>query len=167
MIYSQTTIEALFQKNLQQAKALLATLEVYSGREPNFTGLSGWVFEQTIRHCIRNELELLGVNARLIEQVTLRGSAKVDLVVGTTAIEIKTSGLFRRDEIDQQKKRQSDAAIKGLRYVFLTLRETNHRHRAGMIETLGRGNVIFLDEPGGEWERLIDIIVDGLKLVTA
>ena len=159
MIHDESTVEALFQKSLIEAKELLARLGVYSGRSPSFTGLSGWVFEQTIQHCIREELRSRELTTEPVEQVGLGGRVKVDLLVGGIAIEIKTSGLFGRDEIPKYEKYQSEADTRGYRYVFLSRGETTYR--TGIIKALGQDNVVMLDGHG-EWERFIGIITDDL-----
>ena len=97
----------------------------------------------------------------LLEQVGLGGRTRVDLLVGSTAIEIKTSGLFGLDEIDRYKKCQSLAAAKAYRYVLLSRGETTYR--TGLLEALGIDNVILLEEEGGAWKRLIRIIASGLN----
>src|SRR5689334_19076052 len=104
MIYDETKVEKVYQKSLRDAKELLRELRVHSGREPNFSGLSGWVYEQTIQHCIRKELKEMGLVAKpVLEQVSLGGRTRVDLLIGNTAIEIKTSGLFGLHEIERYK----------------------------------------------------------------
>ena len=162
MLYDYSKVEKLFQTSLREAKELLKTLRVHSGREPNFSGLSGWIFEQTIQHCIREELKRMRFAAEPIcEQFKLGGRRKVDLLVGGAAIEIKTSGLFGRDEISRYKLCQAEAAAKGYRYVFLSRGETTYR--ADIIKALGKDNVVLLEEQDGEWKRFIEIIADGLK----
>ena len=162
MIYDETKVEKLFQKSLRDAKELLKGLRVHSGREPNFSGLSGWVYEQTILHCIRKELKEMGLAAEPVrEQDLLGGRTRVDLLVGNTAIEIKTSGLFGLHEIDRYKVCKSLAAAKAYRYVFLSRGETTYR--TGILQALGKDNVILLEEGGGAWKRLIKIIASGLN----
>lgn len=163
MIYDENTVENLFQKSLRDAKRALRRLDVHSGREPSFSGLSGWVYEQTIRHCILHELKERGVVAEpVLEQQALGGKKKVDLLIGNTAIEIKTSGLFGHHEIDRYKTYQSLAAAIGYRYLLLSRGETTYR--TGLLKALGKDNVILLDEEGGAWRRLIGIVASGLKL---
>lgn len=161
MIHDEQTVEALFQQSLQEAKNLLAGLSVAGGREPSFSGLTGWVFEKTIQHCIRQELELRGLAEKIEEQIPLKGRAKVDLGVGRIAVEIKTLGLFGQDQVAKCKKYQSEAAERGYRYVFLS--RTERTFRTAIMESLRPENVVFLDEPSGEWKRFIEIIADDLK----
>ena len=103
-IFDEDAIWALFYSNLKQAKAYLATLKVYCGKEPVFAGLSGWVFEQTIQHCIWGELENKGAKLTIAEQVSLGGRAKADLAVGNVAIEIKMSGLFGLGDVHRYRQ---------------------------------------------------------------
>ena len=161
MIHDEQSVEAMFQQSLQEAKNLLAGLSVAGGREPSFGGLTGWVFEKTIQHCIRQELESRGLSAEMKEQIPLSGRAKVDLGVGRIAVEIKTLGLFGRDQFAKCKKYQSDAAERGYRYVFLSRTETYFE--TAIMEALAPENVVLFDRPSGEWKRFIEIIADDLK----
>jgi hypothetical protein len=52
MKYDTDKIEKLYQESLSAARQVLASLSVAEGREPTITGLTGWVYEQTIRHCL-------------------------------------------------------------------------------------------------------------------
>jgi hypothetical protein len=162
MIYDECAVEILFQKSLLDAKEALRGLRVHSGREPSFSGLSGWVYEQTIRYCILNELKEKGiVAAQVLEQQPLGGRKKVDLLIDSTAIEIKTSGLFGSHEIDRYKTYQSLAAAIGYRYLLLSRGESTYR--TDLLKALGKDNVILLDERGGAWRRLIGIVAGGIK----
>ena len=171
MIYDETTVNDFYEKNLEEAKCLLKSLPCCCGVHPAFSGLTGWVFEQTIQHCIQKELKELKLQADFDEQVTLIGRARVDLRVGTTAIEIKTSGLFSKDDIEKYKKYQAEAAVKGWRYVLLSIGETTFRD--GVIEALGKENVVLLYERegswkpnSGEWQRFMEMIVQGVTCET-
>lgn len=167
MIFNENTVNELYESNLQKAKDLLKALPIYCGAEPRFSGLTGWVFEQTIQYCIRKELDAMNIKAEIEEQVTLIGRVKIDLRIGNTVIEIKTSGLFSRDDIAKYKKYQIEAKTKKWRYVFLSIGETTFR--PGIIEALGREDVVLLyeydgswKENFGEWQRFIELIVEGI-----
>lgn len=95
MKYDEDAVEKLYQHNLTTARKRLASLPVAEGREPNIKGLNGWVYEQTIRHCLSQELLSHGLSPIVNEQVSLFGKAKIDLVVGRAAIE-KGSRFFRQ-----------------------------------------------------------------------
>jgi hypothetical protein len=167
MIYTENSVNELYESNLRTAKDLLKTLPIYCGVEPKFTGLTGWVFEQTIRHCIQKELDAMDIKVEIEEQVALIRRAKVDLKIGNTAIEIKTSGLFSRDDIAKYKTYQIEAKTKNWQYVFLSIGETTFR--TGIIEALGRENVVLLYEYDGswrascgEWQRFIGLIAKAI-----
>jgi hypothetical protein len=155
--FDENGIWTLFESGMKQAKANLAKLKVYCGREPNFAGLSGWVFEQTIQHCIRKELAAAEVRAEIAEQVSLGGRAKADLTIGKVAVEIKTSGLFGIADVQRYGKYRKAAEAKGFRYVFLTWGENYRPYRDGIIKALGKANVFYLNETG-EWERFISML---------
>jgi len=74
MKYDKDKIENLYQENLSAARQLLTSLPVAEGREPTTKGLNGWVYEQTIRYCLSQELTALGIFPVIKEQVPLYGS---------------------------------------------------------------------------------------------
>jgi hypothetical protein len=170
MIFTERRISEIYEENLQVAKGLLKTIPIFCGAEPKFTGLSGWVFEQAVLYCIQQELEKMQIAVKPQEQVSLSGRATVDLLIGKTAIEVKTSGLFSANEIEKYKKYQAIAKERGWRYVFLSIGETTYQAR--IIEALGTDDVILLEklEEGkwkpnvGEWARFILIIADGITV---
>ena len=92
--YSEKAIKAAYQKNLSVACRMLASLPFAGGRPPNVRGLNGWVFEQTIRHYLAEEMKCLRLSPDIEEQVCILGRAKVDLRVGRVAIEMKAAGSF-------------------------------------------------------------------------
>ena len=59
MIFSERKISEIYEDNLRAAKTLLKSITFYceSGSEPKFSGLTGWVFEQTVLYCIQQELK--------------------------------------------------------------------------------------------------------------
>ena len=79
--YNEQMIEEIYNKNLEDAYALLSHLQVAEGREPNINGLRGWVYEQTIHYCLKQELKLHGLSPKIEEQMTLSGGKKIDLLV--------------------------------------------------------------------------------------
>ena len=163
MIYDNTRVVDFFNQNLNQAKGLLKQLEICRDREPRFSALSGWVFEQTIRHCICEELGQTGIFVEPKEQFGLGGGVKADLLVGKTAIELKTRGLFGRKDITRYAGYKDMAEKQNYQYVFLSQSETYVPYRTGITEALGAGSVFFLDGPVGEWKRFIELIITGLR----
>ena len=156
--FSGRSVWALYESSLRQAKANLAGLKVHSGVQPRFAGLNGWVLEQTIQHCIRREMKAVGVELPINEQVGLGGRAKVDLVVGQVAIEIKAGGLFGLDDVRKYRQYRKLAEQGGYRYMFVTGAESHKPYRDGIIDALGPASVVFLDEPG-QWERFVDAVL--------
>jgi hypothetical protein len=159
-IYNGDSIWNLSEKNLAQAKKKLSQIKVFCGQKPSFSGLSGWVYEQTVQHCIQRELKAIGIKADIQEQFPLVGRAKADLAVNSVAIEIKSRGLFGMSDEDFQRHRkyQKAAKAKGYNYVFVTSGENSQIYRQGIIRALGQKKVFFLDRDG-DWSRLIRLLV--------
>jgi len=105
MEYDENGIKKLYKDNLKAARKLLASLPVAEGREPNTKGLSGWIYEQTIRYCLSQELMTLGLCPVMEEQIPLYGRTKIDLLVGRVAVEIKALGSFGDDARKYSKYR--------------------------------------------------------------
>ena len=55
-LFDRDGVLSLYRRNLDLAKAKLSDLEVFCGHAPNFGGLSGWVFEQTVNTVFRRSL---------------------------------------------------------------------------------------------------------------
>jgi len=163
MIYDNTRVVDFFNQNLNQAKGLLKQLEICRDREPRFSALSGWVFEQTIRHCICEELGQMGIFVEPKEQFRLAGRVKADLLIGKTAIELKTRGLFGSRDITRYTAYKDMAEKQNYQYVFLSQSETYVPYRTGITEALGADNAFFLDGPEGEWKRFVEIIARNLR----
>jgi hypothetical protein len=89
MKYNEDAIDRLYEENLTEARRLLSTLRVVEGRRPSIGGLNGWVYEQTIRYCLLEELMERGQCPTIKEQVSLEGRVKIDLLVGHVAVEVK------------------------------------------------------------------------------
>lgn len=97
MKYNERTVEEIYNENLKAARRMLASLPIAERREPNTKGLNGWIYEQTIRYCLSQELITLGFTPTIKEQVTLYRRTKIDLFMGRAAIEIKALGSFGDD----------------------------------------------------------------------
>ena len=153
-VYTETKIDGLYESNYKDAVSKLTQLPVYCGTPPHFGQLTGWVYEQTIQYCIKQELEARKVKADIKEQVSLRGRAKADLKVNNVAIEIKHNGLFGSQDAAKYSEYSKAASAKGWHYLYITQGETYKSYRAGITETLGRENVFFLDTEG-DWDRFV------------
>lgn len=152
---TEDDVRQLYERMLGEAVQALRGLPVFCGRDPAFGGLSGWVFEQTVQYCIRGSLREMGIDLPIAEQVSLGGRVKVDLVVGGTAVELKTAGLFGGDYRATYSAYRAKAHERGLRFVLLTRRESYGPYRAGIADVLGAENVFVLTDPGS-WQRFID-----------
>jgi hypothetical protein len=82
MKYTEDAINRLYEENLTEAQQLLSKVRVAQERGPNIGSLNGWVYEQTIRYCLLEELMELGRCPTIKEQVSLGGRVKIDLLVG-------------------------------------------------------------------------------------
>jgi hypothetical protein len=159
MIYNESTVQKVYEANFREGQRQLQSLPVFCGYEPNFPGLSDWIFEQTIQHCIRRELEAINLDADMEEQVVY-GTAIIDLLVGNAAIDIKTGRSFSAKDTTECVNNQTEAKKRNWRYIFLKLYENNFQF--GISDALGNDNTVFLQNGNGEWERFIGIIATSL-----
>jgi len=153
MKYHENEIEKLYLENLSIAQTMLASLRVAEGRQPTTKGLNGWVYEQTIRYCLCEELKELGRTTTIEEQVPLHGRVKIDMLVGRAAIEIKALGIFGNDAQKYSGYRVK-AEENGWNYFYLTRGESYNPYRVAMQSTFGEERAFFLDSPG-DWERFV------------
>ena len=161
MKYDEERVKEIFSRSLEEAREMLSSLSVAEGRKPDTKGLVGWVFEQTIRYCLSQELNLLGITPLIEQQKTLIGRAKVDLLAGDVAIEIKALGSFGNDA-EKYKKYRKEAEKKGWKYFYLTLQETYSPYRKRMMQAFGKNRAFFLDTPD-DWSRFIVELAKNFK----
>ena len=161
MIYDEAKVEALYQKTLDEARRLLASLAVAEGRTPNTKVLNGWVYEQVIRYCLCEELKKLRITPIIQEQVPLHGRAKIDLLVGNVAIEIKALGSFG-DDAKKYYYYQNRVEEKGWVYFYITRSESYKPYRSSIETALGKEHVFFLDTDS-DWKRFIDEIAKNMR----
>jgi hypothetical protein len=159
MKYDKNKIEKLYQKSLSAARRRLASLSVAERREPNITGLNGWVYEQTIRHCLSKELIACEISPIMQEQVPvpLYRRAKIDLLVGRrVAVEIKARGIFGLDDARKHRRFRPKVEDEGWTYCYLTGSETHQPFRLAMEAAFGKGRAFFLDtQDEDDWERFV------------
>jgi len=109
---------------------------------------------------LTEELKILGLSPEIKEQVPLYRRAKIDLLVGNVAVEIKAKGSFGDDDkkysgyLDEVRK-------KGWVYCHLTGSETHPPYRSATKSAFGKRS-FFLDE-GGDWERFVREVVENIK----
>jgi hypothetical protein len=162
-LFTAGTITALFDKNKKLAEAKLRELSFFCDGSSSFGGLNGWVFEQTIQHCLTKELRAIGIaKPKFNEQIALGGRAKADLAIGKVAIEIKSGGLFGKDEAERYRRYKRAARSLGMDYLFFSLGESHRPYRVAIVKALNPNNVFFLDEPK-DWGRFVKRIARDLQ----
>jgi hypothetical protein len=158
MVYTGESISALFHDHLREARAALGALAWVDPDATSFAGFNGWVFEQTVRAALVDELHVRGITRIFKTQVSIGGRAKADLAVGDdVALELKSHGLFGQSGAARYANYARQAKALGFRYAFVTLTEGYPPYRAAIVESLGADNVFFLDQKN-EWERLVDLV---------
>jgi len=168
MQYNGIDIENEYKKNLSDAQDKLASLSVTKEyfsdiRNKNdsllgFKGLNGWVYEQTIRYCLCEELKKFGKAPNIKEQEQLYGRTKVDLLVGKVAIEIKVSGLYNKSDAEKYRGYSTKAKEKGWYYFYLTQKEGYPPYQIAIKSVLGEENTFFLNAEN-DWERFVNKVL--------
>ena len=151
-------LEERYQKALEEAKQKLASLDVTCGRPINVKGLSGWVFEQTVRTCLEEELNERGITVTIQEQVSIGGRATIDFLVGAIAIEVKAAGFFSDDDGARYSTYRKRAEANGWHYLYLTLCETHRPYVESARKSFGDDKAFFLDQKDS-WLRLVATVV--------
>ena len=159
MKYNEDEINRLYHENLTEAKQRLSLLTVAEGRNPNFRGLNGWVFEQTIRHCLSEELMEFGQYPTVEDQVPLYGRVKIDMLIGKIAIEVKGAGSFGKADDKKYSDYRVKVEEKGWIYYYVSGIETYSPYRRATKSTFGRERTFFLDTEG-EWQRFVKAVAD-------
>ena len=153
MKYDEDTIERQYDENLTEAQQRLSSLPMADGRKPNIGGLNGWVYEQTIRQCLKEELTRLGQNPTIEVQVPLYGKVKIDMLIENIAIEVKRAGSFGAGDRKYSSYR-TKVEEKGWLYYYVTGTETHKPYRLETISTFGNERAFFLDTEG-DWQRFV------------
>jgi hypothetical protein len=151
------TIESRYIEAEAQAYKLLESLDVAHGKPTKIRGLSGWVFEQTVRSGIEAELKKKKIKCEISEQVSIGGRAKIDLVIGNVALEIKVSGFY--DNIEEKySEYRKRIEKKGLAYFYVTLYEDWLPNLKMAARVFGSKKVFVLSNPR-DWKRLVSELV--------
>lgn len=163
-MFKSTEVWELYEQCLKQAREKLREIDVFCDNDPTFGGLSGWVFEQTIQHCVQKELLAKDIQIQIKQQVSLTGRAKADLAIeNIAAIEVKTSGLFGMADVEKYKKYKEAALQQGFqRYLYLTWSENHLPYKVGLNDALGEENIFYIENPA-EWLRFISVLVEGVR----
>ena len=153
-------IERIYEENLALAIARLQDVPIARGRKPSFQGLNGWIYEQTIRSCLEDELHLQGLSLPIRDQHTLQGRAKVDLFVGdATAIEIKAGGIFGNDAEKYKKYCAIARSLeKNWTYLYVTRKETHRPYYDATKDVFGQDSAFFLNEVNG-WHDFVAAVI--------
>ncbi len=159
MKFDNAGVHDLFKRSLKQAETALEAVSVWNGARPAFSGLSGWVFEQTVQWCLRQEASSAGVHLALSQHERLRPKVLVDLVVqredGTRIfIEIKARGLFSMNDAEKYKNHAGNARAQKSEFLFLTLGESYEPYADAIRGAIGSENCFFLDRDG-DWARFV------------
>jgi hypothetical protein len=156
MKYTEEGITSIYDDNVRAAARALGTLPVLQNRDANITTFHGWLFEQTILTCLTDELQLLGLVPVVQEQAQLVGRARVDLLVGWVAIEIKLAGSFGADAAKYGDYR-AYAQQRGWTYCYISQSESYSTYRNDTKAAFGPDCTFYLDE-AGSWERFVRFV---------
>jgi len=157
--YTQDDIHRLYERNHGTAIENLCKVEVFCGTRPTLTCVNGWVFEQTVRHCLSHELTVLNLHPVTKEQERIGQRVVIDLLVGTVGIEIKLKGLFGPTDFNRVRKASDQARSQGLSYLCLVGQESHTPYRERAMNAVGRDNAFFLDTPG-QWGLFVSRVVE-------
>ncbi len=91
----------------------------------------------------------------------LHGRTKVDLLVGTVAIEIKALGIFG-NAARKYSGYRAKAEENGWSYFYLTRGKSYAPYRVSMQSTFGEEKAFFLDTEG-DWERFVSELIRNLN----
>lgn len=186
--YTRKEILENYSKQLDEANKGLEKLECYCGEDIKINGLNGWIFEQVVRHCLTEELNILGIlNLHIKEQYKLeldgseygkkRHSAIIDLLIeNKILVEIKGRGYKisgKNDSRDDDKLRyiKKKAEEQGLVYLYITREEAKEpknknsfNYRKTTREIIEGKNCFFLDEEkDDDWQKFVNRVCSLLK----
>jgi hypothetical protein len=162
VLYTNRSVDELYQRSLAAAQRQLAALPIASGDPPKFSSLSGWVYEQTIRHCLKRELSRRGIRTKVEVQRSLGGRSKADLSIANVCVEVKAGGIYGLPIIRRYQQQVPRVRAAGLEYLYLTAYEGWQPFRTGISRAFGPRNTFFLDTPG-HWKRFVRRVVDLAK----
>jgi len=161
--YDESRVDSCYQECLNDARSALQKLKVARDSDPSFAGLNGWVFEQTIKYCLTQELLNQGVKPIITDQPRIQGKKRCDLAIGLIRLEIKVSGLYNTPDKNGEKLAEYRRICeeKGWIYMLFSCRETYEKNRKKYTEVLGEENVFILScklgsYSKGEWSRFIE-----------
>ena len=160
MNYNNETVKSRYITNLNNVIESLKQLDVYCKRDIKIKGLNGWVLEQTIQSCIKEELSQQKISCNIEEKYPLYSRIKVDLKLDDKIlIEVKVSGIYGRKVAETYMKYKKIAEEEDFEYLYITLKEGYEPYRVFMYNVFGKENAFFLDTDKNEWERFINRII--------
>jgi len=164
MKYNSSSVLQEYENNLNDANKAMKSLSFYCS-DSKVNGFTGWVFEETIHCCLREELNYHNRNAIITEQFKLSKLAKgtrgiVDLLVSNRGknifIEIKYRGMFSNEGINKYADYKKIANQNGYEYLYITCSETYKSYKNQTGQIFGNNNAFFLnDSEQDEWCRFI------------
>jgi len=161
-IFTSKKIWALYEQSCADGIRRLKKIPVFCGADPEFRGLSGWVFEKTIRFCLEMELKAAKVKIPIAEQFKLGSRAKADLCIGPVLVELKLSGFFSGDASEKYRRYRAQAARDGYSYLFFSGMESHLPYRGIAKKTFGANNTFYLDS-SKDWQNFIRRVKDLLE----
>ena len=93
-ISDEAKIRKIYSENLRTAKQKLAEVPVCAGNDPDFTGLRGWIYEQSIQFCIKRELNSENITADIEEQFKLEGRVRTHIQAKRGCNPVRTNDSF-------------------------------------------------------------------------
>ncbi|HXR07905.1 MAG TPA: hypothetical protein VN765_11285 [Candidatus Acidoferrum sp.] len=155
------SVKTRFEGALADANRRLASLAIVRGRPISLKGIRGWIFEQTVRTCLEEEMEKRSISVAVQEQAPIGGRATVDLLIASVAIEVKVAGFFA-DVSARYRGYRKAVEAKGWHYFYLTLGESYERYVKIARRTFGKDRAFFLDQKG-DWARFVSEVMRILK----
>ena len=157
MKYDKDKIWNINNKNLDQAITKLKEIDLYDNGEIEIKGLSGWIFELTIKACIKSELEDLELECEITEQYKLN-KYKIDLKINDKIlIELKKGG-SPLEGLKKYKKIRELGNEMGFIYLYFTGSESSPKAIAKTKEIFGIENSFFMDKL--DWDKFITRITN-------
>lgn len=156
-----SNIETQYKKAKAEVIAKLESLSFTSSSPDKIRGLNGWVFEQIVLRSIKRDLKKAKIDCAISEQESIGGRARVDLLVGNVAVEIKVSGYM--DNVEQKYTRYRRLIErKGWVYFYVTLYE-GYDPYVKMAERIYGPNRFFILSQDEAWNRFSEQLISTIR----